>query len=452
MTLFDELAEKLGDDQWDEWKAKVLDAKEEIAAFVASRRPGRGAEVLDWFQGSFNFCLQIMYNDGTPDVIIRFPGPGHTTFRDEKIQNEVQVIQFLQDKTSIPVPRLFSWGLTKDSPRNLGPFMISEFVEGVHLSDVLKDPADPKRLYLNPNIDENILDNVYHQLSDIMLELYSFDFDRIGAISKEVISGSWSVTGRPLTYTMNELATTAFFPVKEFPSTTFTSTREYVQYLTTEHKTHLWTQRNICGSPLEARDRYVSRLLYAKSIDKHCMNDNGPFKLFCDDFRPQNILVDPETLRIKAVLDLEFTNAMPSQFASDPPWWLLLVGPDSYLLRDHTPEEFVEAYEPRLQHFLQTMERAEVARPGAGDAQPLSSLMREAWATKRFWFDYAARKPFDVKVIFDNCLNESGAGIESLDKEACEGIDPFVRMKMQQLRTYDAECSEVIGKTHILPG
>lgn len=143
---------------------------------------------------------------------------------------------------------------------------------------------------------------------------------------------------------MNELATTAYFPVEDFPATNFTSTSEYLQYLMTEHKTHLWTQRNICGSPTEARDRYVSRLLYAKSFDKHCVNDSGPFKLFCDDLRPQNILVDPETLRIKAVLDLEFANAMPHQFASDAPWWLLLVGPDSYLLRDHTLEDFVEAY------------------------------------------------------------------------------------------------------------
>ena len=38
MTLFDELAEKLGDDQWKEWTARVLDAKEEIVAFVASRQ------------------------------------------------------------------------------------------------------------------------------------------------------------------------------------------------------------------------------------------------------------------------------------------------------------------------------------------------------------------------------------------------------------------------------
>ncbi|KAG9205164.1 hypothetical protein G6514_008741 [Epicoccum nigrum] len=400
MTLFDELAEKLGYYQWNEWKAKVLDAKEEIAAFVASRRPGRGAEVLGWFQGSFNFCLQITYNDGTPDVMIRFPGPGHTTSQDEKIRNEVQVIMFLHESTSIPVPRLFSWGLTEDSPQHLGPFMISEFVEGVHLFDVLKDPADPKRLHLNPNIDRNILDNMYTQPADIMLQLCNADFDRIGAISKDTSSGSWCVTERPLTYTMNELANTAFFPVEDFPSTTFTSASDYF---------------------------------------------HGPFKLFCDDFRPQNILVGPETLRTKAVLDLEFTNAMLRQFASDAPWWLLLVGPDSYLLRDRTLGEFVEAYEPRLEHFLQVMERVEGARDGgAGGAQPLSRLMRESWDTKRFWFTYAARKPFDVEVFFDEFLNERNAGIGSLDEDAREGLKSFVEMKMKQLRAYDDECSRAL--------
>lgn len=161
MTYFNELAERIGDGLWNKWKANVLDAKEEIAAFVESRRPGGGAEVLDWFQGSFNLCLQIMYDDETSDVVIRFPGPGHTVFQDEKIRKEVQVIQFLQDHITIPVPHLFSWGLTEDSPQHLGPFMISEFVEGVNQSNVLMDPADPKRLHLNPDIDKSILDVVY---------------------------------------------------------------------------------------------------------------------------------------------------------------------------------------------------------------------------------------------------------------------------------------------------
>jgi hypothetical protein len=444
MTLFDELAEKNGDEQWKEWKCRVLDAKEEMAAFVANHHPGHGAEVLDWFQGSFNFCLQIMYDDGTPDVIIRFPGPGHTTFRDEKIRNEVRVIQFLQENTTIPVPRLISWGLTEDSPQGLGPFMISEFVEGVHLSDILRDPANTKQLYLNPQIDGDTLDTVFSQIADLMLQLYEFDFDHIGAISKD-LSGSWSVTGRPLTYSMNELATTAFYPVDTFPTTPFQSASEYFRCLVSEQKTHLWTQRNLCGSPIEAHDRYVSRYLFAQSVDKYCLNDHGPFKLFCDDFRPQNLLVDPITLRIKAVLDLEFTNAMPSQYASEPPWWLLLAGPDSYLLRGRAITEFIEAYEPRLEQFLRAMERVETARPNLDSEKPLSSQMRESWATKRFWFNYAARKPFDVEVLFDSCLNEGNAGVESLDEEARAGLESFVGMKMEQLKAYDEECAEFLN-------
>ncbi|KAF2644206.1 phosphotransferase enzyme family protein-like protein [Massarina eburnea CBS 473.64] len=447
MTTFDELAEKIGDDQWNEWKTQVLGAQEEISAFVASRRPGRGAEVLDWFQGSFNFCLQIMYSDGTPDVIIRFPGPGRTTFRDEKVVNEVQVIQFLQENTTIPVPRLISWGLTEDSPQQFGPFMISEFVEGVHLSDILGDPANKKQIYLNPRISGDILDNVFSQIADIMLQLYDFNFDHIGAISKASSTGSWSVTRRPLTYSMNELATTTFYPVDKFPTAPFTSASDYFQSLISEQMTHLWTQRNLCSSPVEAHNRYISRHLFAQTVDKHhCINNTGPFKLFCDDLRPQNILVDPNTLRITAVLDLEFTNAMPSQYASEPPWWLLLVGPDSYLLRDRTIAEFVDAYEPRLEQFLRAMERVEVGRRGLEGEKALSCLMRESWGTKRFWFNYAGRKPFDVEVFFDWCLKEGGGGgVEALGEEVREGLVRFVEVKMEQLKAYDEECAKVMG-------
>jgi hypothetical protein len=442
MTLFDEVAVSMGDDQWDEWKGRILNAKEDVAAFVASHQPGRGAEVVNWFQGSFNFCLQIKYNDGTPDAIIRFPGPGHTTFRDEKIWNEVQVIQFLQENTTIPIPRLIGWGLTKDSPQNFGPFMISEFVEGVDLSDILRDPNDLKRLHLNPQIDGELLDAVYFQIAGIMLQLYKFNFDHIGAISKASPTESWSVTKRPLTYSMNELATTVFYPMDRFPTGPLESATEYFQSLMSQHKTHMWTQRNLCRNRPDAFDRYTSRHLFAELVGKYCTDDRGPFKLFCDDFRPTNIIVDPSTLCIKAVLDLEFTNAMPSQFASEPPWWLLLAGPDSYLIRERTMEEFVKAYEPRLEQFLKAMERAENTTAGPSSDPPLSSLMRESWTTNRFWFSYAARKPFDVEVFFDTFLKEDGSGFESLSEEARAGSDSFVEMKMKQVKAYDAECRE----------
>ena len=70
------------------------------------------------------------------------------------------------------------------------------------------------------------------------------------------------------------------------------------------------------------------------------------------------MLVNPETLRITAVLDFEFTNAMPAQFTYDPPWWLLLSGPEMWLDRC-AMEEFLALYEPRMEQFLQALERVE---------------------------------------------------------------------------------------------
>lgn len=76
------------------------------------------------------------------------------------------------------------------------------------MSDILKDPGDRKRLYINPTIDRQILDTDFDQIADFMLQLFKYNFCGIGAISKHSVSNTWSVTGRPLTYTMNELATT----------------------------------------------------------------------------------------------------------------------------------------------------------------------------------------------------------------------------------------------------
>lgn len=103
------------------------------------------------------------------------------------------------------------------------------------------------------------------------------------------------------------------------------------------------------------------------------------------------------------MLDLEFTNVMPEQYASKSPWWLLLIGLEAYLYRGRTMAEFKAAYEPRLEQFLRAMERAERPKGLAINERSLSSLILESWQTKRFLFNFAARRPIDVDVLFDNC-------------------------------------------------
>lgn len=91
MTAFDELAETDGDNEFKAWLSKVIDAKQEIVAFVASRRQGKPAGEFDgYLKGSFNLSLVIRFIGG-PKAVIRFPKPGHTAtaFRYEKVRNEV---------------------------------------------------------------------------------------------------------------------------------------------------------------------------------------------------------------------------------------------------------------------------------------------------------------------------------------------------------------------------
>jgi aminoglycoside phosphotransferase (APT) family kinase protein len=131
MTPYDEIAEADADDECRAFVRKINDAKQEIVAFVSSRRPGcPHGEFDEFMKGSYNLCVSVRFNDGGPKAIIRFPKPGHTftARREEKVKSEVQVLEYLREKTKLPVPRVTSWGLTDESPSNLGPFIIMDRV------------------------------------------------------------------------------------------------------------------------------------------------------------------------------------------------------------------------------------------------------------------------------------------------------------------------------------
>lgn len=441
-TYFDELEETNGDDECRKWLDSLFDARAELATFVATRRGGGTGTYVEFLKGSFNFSFRYTFSDGRPDTIIRFPKPGHTAiaYRDEKVTNEVQVMEYLRQHTDIPIPRIHSWGLTADSPHNLGPFIIMDYVNGTLLSTILKQP-DEEDLYLNPNIDNALLDNIYYQIARYLLQLSHLTFPKIGAISKDHTSNTWHVPNRPLTYNMNELITVSGYPIDNWPTAPFDRSSEYLASLANEHLTHLYTQRNIADNPDIAQDRFIARHRFKQLISKHYPPENNePFILFCDDMRSSNMLIDPDTHRITAILDFEFTNAMPAAFSYDPPWWLLLSGPEVWLERCAL-DEFLELYEPRMEQFLRALagveHEVEYKKPGH---LSLSARMRESWRTGRFWFDYAARKSFDVDVVYWATLHSAGTGIEELDEEARVELELFKRLKMEQLKAYE-ECS-----------
>ncbi|KAF1952641.1 putative altered inheritance of mitochondria protein 9, mitochondrial [Byssothecium circinans] len=385
MTAYDEIAEVEADDECRAWLRKAIVAREEIVAFVSSRRPGCPEGEFDGYgRGSFNFCISVRFDDGGPNAIIRFPKPGHTltTRREEKVKNEIQVLEYLREHTNLPVPCVTSWGLTNESPRELGPFIIMDRIDGTSLTTLLKQPvqSEEEEVIMREDIDDAKLDYVYEQMAEFMIELSRLDFDAIGAIAKDADTNRWLATEKPFTYNMNEMAVSVSnYPVDTFPTAPFRTSREFFEYQSDENLTHLRVQRNVCKVPEQAKWRYIARQRFRQLIPKYCreQDNNGPFKLFCDDLQPSNMLADPNTLKVNGILDWEFTHAMPAQFSQDPPWWLILKGPDVWIDK-HSMEEFVARYEPRLQQFLRALERQrEVEELVAMKAEDLKAYDKE---------------------------------------------------------------------------
>ena len=127
----------------------------------------------------------------------------------------------------------------------------------------------------------------------------------------------------------------------------------------------------------------------------HCKENNqGPFKLYCDSLRPTEFLLH-KGLGLVGVVDWEFTNALPMDFACSSPHWLLLDFPG------FSPDDLVtwaKKYDARLPVFLRTLREVEKA---SGDAHnTLSSRMKASWETGDFWITLGARSSFDFDAIF----------------------------------------------------
>lgn len=211
MAVFDELAEKEGDNELEAWLSKIFDAKQEIVGSVTAQRQSKTTGGFDgYLTGSFNLSL-VKFSDGGPKAGICFPKSGHTApaLREEKVRNEVDFLELLWEKTTIPIPRVVAWGLINDSPQQLGPFAVMDFIDGVSLATVLKQPTKTEQdeVILGTNLDETEFEFVYEQLADFILQLSRLEFPAIGALSREPSSNEWNAGERPLTYNMNELET-----------------------------------------------------------------------------------------------------------------------------------------------------------------------------------------------------------------------------------------------------
>jgi hypothetical protein len=278
-------------------------------------------------------------------------------------------------------------------------------------------------------------------MAKLLLELSKPEFPGIGALT-EGPNGEFTVSRRPFTFNMNELSTSANVPphVLPDPNAVFESAAHYFKSLATQHMLHFLTQRNdAITDEADCRKKFVARCLFSKVVERIQFH-KGPFRLYCDDFRPSNVLVDIENVRIAAVIDWEFTYVAPAEFSYVAPWWLLLQSPEDW---ESDLTEFLTRYTPRFQLFLDSLRTVESDMMSDGslhESQRLSPHMEKSLDNKLFWVCLAARYSSMFDEIYWTFIDEAYYGkltsledrLQYLDQEERTQLDAIYQIKMKQ--------------------
>ncbi|KAK7527131.1 phosphotransferase family protein [Phyllosticta citriasiana] len=444
---FDDVAWEKSDNIARSWIRKVLEDDSLIALGhkVAKHRGGKPIEVQTPPAGSFNVIIATVFEDGGK-ALIRLAKPAVSMFPEEKTRLEVATMRFVQAQTTIPVPLILEWGTKEESPCDLGPFIIMEWVENdMDLCDALKDPNLPEgnRPVLDPAIPDEKLRKIYRQLAEILVQLSRPSAERIGAISQ--VGDEWEVDQRPLTFGMAELVQLGTVPRSKAPSGTFSSSTSYFRFLADLLLEHLVHQRNdaVKGED-DCRRKYVARQLFRKLAreDRLAWKTKPPFRLWSDDFRPANVLASKD-LAVRGVIDWEWMYFAPPEFSNSPPWWLLIEMPEYW---QEGLEDWADNYEKRLETFLEelkTVENEFVSHSQLEEGNYLSDRMRKCWDDGDFWVFYALRKSFAFDAIFWHkiCPRFFGFGVEEWEKgvellgDELKDMEEVVEKKVKEMET-----------------
>lgn len=434
----------------DEWEA-IFNNQEvyrEIAREILRWRDGEPEELCEPIRGAFNVVLQLKFQDGGSSLM-RIASPVASGLPAEKVLREVEVMRFLKQHTNIPVPRVLHYGMADECPRGLGPFIIMDYA--YHASTFVEPLNTPglsitdDRGVLNPHISEEFLESVYGQMSDLVLQLSKHTFSQIGCISQAnrygELSDDWVTSHRPFTFNMSQLVHKSNFPPQRLPKRPFTTSSSYYQALADMHMEHLSYQRNdAINSAEDCRRKYIARCLFRKITREHdlCANDTGPFKLFCDDLRPGNILIN-DNYKMVAAIDWEFTCSAPMEFAYCPPFWLLIENPEYW---KEGLSDWTKTFGERLGTFLKVMKRREDAAINQGiltEEQRLAENMRRSWESGDFWVNYAARRSWAFDLIYWEKIDKRFFGNEGMEdrlklltREERDNMDGFIQRKLAE--------------------
>lgn len=386
-------------------------------------------------------------NGSPPKHLLRVPNAG-IVFPDEKTAAECATAQFLHENTSIPVPRVLHYGLSQQNPA-IGPYIIMERVEhfwtmSARLNKRYKEPG--ARHVLDTSTSREKLKALDVQMARHLLQVLSHRFPRIGALA-QAGPRTYVVQNRPLSIDMQQIVELSNIPESSLPAkdkTYCTADEWYIACSRINTAPLLFQQNDLFFTADDFRNKYVARMIFHRLAKEGKLsrfgfeedtwsaqssefrdrsrtlcpapNGSGDFVLWCDDLRPDNVLLS-QAGGIAGIIDWEFSYVAPTQFSLDPPWWLCLDTPHNY--EDGGLEGFTQIYDDRVKTWLEAVEDVEkepgLERVSLPHGIGLSRYMRESWETGRFWLSYATRRVWAFDEIYWKHLDERFFGKRSGD-------------------------------------
>ncbi|KAF9884365.1 hypothetical protein FE257_001821 [Aspergillus nanangensis] len=395
-----------------------------------------------FLNGSYNVGQKLVFEDGTI-WFLRLPRAGSVSpeHADEKIAMEVEAIHLIREKTSIPVPEIYAWGIARENQLGLGPFILMSFINGVCLNDVLG--GDDSRL-LREEIPDADVEYVYRQMAHIMLQLFKIDFEQIGSLP--ALKTTFPAPSRPLTWKIHEILRVGGVNTFDDRINSFPTTKEYFQYVNRQDWQQLRLQPNSIAGPRSAKSRYASLKILESLIPEltNSIYDRGPFKLICDDFGPANVIVrSKDDLTITGVVDIEWVYAGPAQLFGSAPWWLLLDRPinDEWDFEDGEAPKATDRYFECLKIFTRVLAEEEAKMTG-NHQKELTDLVEWSKESGAMWLHMLLSSGFFDSPSFPCMQLRKHKGAEWWDERMdkywdTEEVETFVGDKLKDLAAYD---------------
>ncbi|KAJ5918301.1 phosphotransferase enzyme family protein [Penicillium verhagenii] len=395
---FDSRAKQQSDRVFQTWIQNLLkNAPENLAGKLASRHcRDTPVSASRLHNGAFNVCYRVTFENGAR-VVVRFAALGRVIARIEKVEGETALMEFISQRTTIPVPKI--WGFGKCA---IGPYIVMSFIEG----------SPPSGLGFS-----------------------------IGAIRRDEL-GTWTVPKRPFTFNMNRLAQFSNIPLNVFKRQHFKNAADYFEELAEQHFHHLEFQLNDAViSESDCRQKHIARCLFRKICREIATEHlNGPFRLYCDDLCSDNILVEASGYCATGVIDWEFTYPAPVEFAYAAPWWLLLERPEDW---EDDLDQLLSRFRPKSDIFLEVLRDCEASKIKDGtllESQRLSSGMGSSLETGQFWICLASRHSAMFGEIYWKFIDPKFFGrfttiedrLDLLSADERLKIDTFIEMKLRQ--------------------